>query len=98
MNNLTKINSKEALSSFRDIAAIILVRDHNFELADARYEAEIVSNRLGLGTLVDDPKSYLRMSRIGARKILNQKQRRKLIPSFTNAIKQANSISGNNIN
>lgn len=79
----------ETDSEFRIIATKFLVRDHNFELSDARYEAEIISKRLGLKELVDNPISYLRMHRTGARKILNRQQRKKLLPSITNAIKHA---------
>ncbi len=94
-------NDPKFITAFTEIACKFLVRDKGFSIEDADFEITIIKDRIGLEKFVAasgkgkfDNEEYIRLSRIGAKKSMNRKERISVSLSLSNAINHASIEAG----
>ena len=76
-------------NAFIKIAIMFLIRA-GWSKADAEFEVNVVIiERIGFDVFSNDPKSYIKASRIGAMISLSRMDRNRLVDSFVNALDHA---------
>lgn len=99
-NKMSFSNDPKFVTAFTQIACMFLVRK-GFSLDEATFEIKIIKERIGLEKFVAasgkgkfDNEEYIRLSRIGAKKRMNRKERINVSQSLSNAINHASIEAG----
>lgn len=87
-----KIDDKEKAAIEKNMR-LFLTRDLKFSPKEAAEEVDILNDRIGMVTFVNKPELYLKISRAGASKRLNRKERVGIQASLENAVNHALAIS-----